>query len=115
MARKQAQSMARTGRPSQGGKRTPLGMHATSGKAPRMSGASMSMQSPGRRKPRYKPGTVALREIRRYQKSTDLLMAKLPFARLESRVWYNDPAPRRGSAEYVPKNGQRKVALGGLG
>lgn len=33
---------------------------------------------------RYKPGTVALREIRRYQKSTELLMAKLPFSRLVS-------------------------------
>jgi histone H3 len=28
---------------------------------------------------RYCPGTVALREIRRYQKSTDLLIRKLPF------------------------------------
>jgi histone H3/H4 len=27
------------------------------------------------------PGTVALREIRRYQKSTDLLIRKLPFQR----------------------------------
>jgi histone H3 len=36
----------------------------------------------GIKKPhRYRPGTVALREIRRYQKSTDLLIAKLPFAR----------------------------------
>jgi len=26
----------------------------------------------------YKPGTVALREIRRYQKSTELLIRKLP-------------------------------------
>ena len=35
------------------------------------------------RKPRrYKPGTLALKEIRRYQKSTDLLMLKLPFSRL---------------------------------
>lgn len=31
---------------------------------------------------RYRPGTVALREIRRYQKSTDLLIRKLPFQRL---------------------------------
>ncbi|KNZ46738.1 histone H3-like centromeric protein A [Puccinia sorghi] len=31
---------------------------------------------------RYRPGTVALREIRHFQKSTDLLMRKLPFARL---------------------------------
>jgi hypothetical protein len=31
---------------------------------------------------RYRPGTLALREIRKYQKSTDLLLRKLPFARL---------------------------------
>ena len=34
-------------------------------------------------KPRkYRPGTVALREIRRYQKSTELLIRKLPFQQL---------------------------------
>jgi hypothetical protein len=34
----------------------------------------------GVKKPhRYRPGTVALREIRRFQKSTDLLLKKLPF------------------------------------
>jgi len=31
---------------------------------------------------RYRPGTVALREIRRYQKSTELMIRKLPFQRL---------------------------------
>lgn len=31
---------------------------------------------------RYRPGTVAIREIRHYQKTTDLLIRKLPFARL---------------------------------
>lgn len=31
---------------------------------------------------RYRPGTVALREIRKFQKSTDLLIRKLPFSRL---------------------------------
>ncbi|GLE08279.1 hypothetical protein PINS_up019330 [Pythium insidiosum] len=42
---------------------------STGGKAPR-----------GVKKPhRYRPGTVALREIRKYQKSTDLLIRKLPF------------------------------------
>merc|ERR1711904_165525 len=35
---------------------------------------------------RYRPGTVALREIRKYQKSTDLLMRKLPFQRLLREV-----------------------------
>ena len=35
----------------------------------------------GVKKPhRYRPGTVALREIRRFQKSTELLIRKLPFA-----------------------------------
>lgn len=37
----------------------------------------------GVKKPhRFRPGTVALREIRKYQKSTDLLIRKLPFQRL---------------------------------
>jgi histone H3 len=37
----------------------------------------------GIKKPhRYRPGTVALREIRQYQKSTALLIRKLPFQRL---------------------------------
>ena len=31
---------------------------------------------------RWRPGTVALKEIRKYQKSTDLLIRKLPFQRL---------------------------------
>lgn len=35
-------------------------------------------------KKRYRPGTRALLEIRKYQKSTDLLLRKLPFARLVS-------------------------------
>jgi hypothetical protein len=30
---------------------------------------------------RYRPGTVALREIRQYQKTTSLLIQKLPFSR----------------------------------
>ena len=37
----------------------------------------------GVKKPhRYRPGTVALREIRRYQRTTELLCRKLPVARL---------------------------------
>ena len=35
---------------------------------------------------RYRPGTVALREIRRYQKSTELLISKLPFQRLVREI-----------------------------
>ena len=35
---------------------------------------------------KYRPGTVALREIRRYQKSTKLLIRKVPFMRLVREV-----------------------------
>ena len=34
----------------------------------------------------YRPGTVALREIQRYQKSTELLIRKLPFQRLVREI-----------------------------
>ncbi|XP_005111878.3 histone H3-5 [Aplysia californica] len=37
-------------------------------------------------KRRRRPGTVALQEIRRFQKSTDLLLRKLPFARVVREV-----------------------------
>ena len=41
---------------------------------------------PPRKKHRYRPGTVALREIRKYQKSTDLLIRRLPFQRLVREI-----------------------------
>jgi len=41
----------------------------------------------GVKKPhRFNPGTVALREIRRYQKSTELLIRKQPFRRLVQEI-----------------------------
>ncbi|XP_005751366.1 histone H3-like centromeric protein A isoform X2 [Pundamilia nyererei] len=40
--------------------------------------------SPKKRK--FRPGTRALKEIRKYQKSTDLLLRKAPFARLVHEV-----------------------------
>jgi histone H3/H4 len=45
--------------------------------------AKKSALAGGVKKPhRFRPGTVALREIRKYQKSTDLLIRKAPFQRL---------------------------------
>ncbi|KAI0476991.1 histone H3-like centromeric protein cse-4 [Xylaria cf. heliscus] len=38
------------------------------------------------RRRRYRPGTVALREIRKLQNSTDLLMRKAPFARVVREI-----------------------------
>ena len=63
----------------------------TGGKAPRKQLATKATQGDGKngtvRKPhRFRPGTVALREIRRYQKSTELLIRKLPFQRLVREI-----------------------------
>ena len=42
------------------------------------------------RKPRRsRPGTVALREIRKYQRSTELLIRKLPFQRLVREIVFD--------------------------
>jgi histone H3 len=65
---------------------------STGQKAPRKQLASKAArkQAPstgGVKKPhRFRPGTVALREIRKYQKTTDLLLRKLPFQRLVREI-----------------------------
>mmetsp|Transcript_33836 Transcript_33836/g.60455 ORF Transcript_33836/g.60455 Transcript_33836/m.60455 type:complete len:153 (-) Transcript_33836:143-601(-) len=51
---------------------------------------------------RWRPGTVALREIRKYQKSTDLLIRKLPFARVVREITLNvSQEPMRWTAEAL--------------
>lgn len=44
------------------------------------------VRAPVQRPHRYRPGTVALREIRRYQASTKLLIPKLNFQRLVREI-----------------------------
>jgi len=65
---------------------------STGGKAPRKQLATKAARKSvpqtggiikGRR---FRPGTVALREIRKYQKSTELLIRKLPFQRLVREI-----------------------------
>ncbi|KAL2020272.1 hypothetical protein VTK56DRAFT_8596 [Thermocarpiscus australiensis] len=53
---------------------------------PRTSDVQPGDPIPQPKKRRYRPGTLALREIRRYQNNTDLLMSKLPFARLVREI-----------------------------
>src|SRR5690242_17815146 len=71
---------------------------STGGKSPRRAGhpakkpstdgkdgagpAAITIKKPHR----FRPGTVALREIRRYQKSTELLIRKLPFQRFVREI-----------------------------
>ena len=65
---------------------------STGGKAPRKQLATKAARKSapatgGVKKPhRYRPGTVALREIRRYQKTTELLIRKAPFQRLVREI-----------------------------
>jgi len=65
---------------------------STGGKAPRKQLATKAARKSapatgGVKKPhRYRPGTVALREIRKYQKSRELLIRKLPFQRLVREI-----------------------------
>ncbi|XP_009321217.1 PREDICTED: histone H3-like [Pygoscelis adeliae] len=71
-------------------RRTPRGTNG--GEAPRSRRPTRAPRKSapatgGVKKPhRYRPGTVALREIRRYQKSTELLIRKLPFQRLVREI-----------------------------
>ena len=57
-------------------------------KAPRktLPEGDQQQQQKTRKPHRFRPGTVALRQIRKYQKSTDLLLRKLPFQRLIREV-----------------------------
>ena len=53
------------------------------------------------KKHRYRPGTVALREIRKYQKSTELLLRKLPFQRLVRELAQDYRADLRFQASAI--------------
>ena len=65
---------------------------ATGEKAPRKQLAAKAARKSapatgGVKKPhRWRPGTVALREIRKYQKSTELLLRRAPFQRLVKEI-----------------------------
>ena len=72
--------------------RTKYTGHKSGGKAPRKALATKAARKSapatgGVKKPhRYRPGTVALREIRRFQKSVDPLIRPGPFARLVREI-----------------------------
>lgn len=74
------------------GKTPSIIMLTNAGKVPRKDPVTMAVRkrlptSGGVQKPhRYRPGTVALREIRKFQKTTDLLIRRLPFQRLVREI-----------------------------
>ena len=89
-----------------GGKKMPVG-----GKRARHQPVGIGKPVTKPKKPhRFRPGTVALREIRKYQKSTELLMRKLPFQRLVREV-ANDLAAGTRFPEGPRWQSQAVVAL----
>ena len=61
------------------------------------------------RKFKYRPGTVALREIRRYQKGHELLIPRLPFSRLIKEI--AGTVTRRGDLQGLRFQSQAIMAL----
>lgn len=61
----------------------------TGGKVTRPTKAPAAPADKVKKPHRWRPGTVALRQIRQYQKSVDLLIPKAPFARLLREVVQN--------------------------
>jgi histone H3 len=92
MTRPKNANPRKTGGPKTGGPpRAALQRKAKAKQAPRTPGQAEGVDPrtglPRNKKPkRFRPGTVAVREIRKYQKSTDLLIRKLPFQRLLREV-----------------------------
>jgi len=78
MARTKQTARKQTSTAGKAPRKVPHGTKAAKKSAPATSGIKKTH--------RFRPGTVALREIRRYQKSTELLVRKLPFQRLVREI-----------------------------
>ncbi|KAM6902502.1 histone H3-like centromeric protein A [Xenentodon cancila] len=63
------------------------GTSTSTPKSPKKRAPEQPPASPKKR--RFRPGTKALMEIRKYQKSTDLLITKRPFSRLVHEICQN--------------------------
>jgi histone H3 len=81
---------------------------STGGKAPRKQLATKAARKNAptgpasvKRPHRYRPGTVALREIRAMQKGTDLLIRKMPFQRLVREIAENYKADLRFQSQAI--------------
>ena len=93
---------------------------STGGKAPRKQLATKAARKSapatgGVKKPhRYRPGTVALREIRRFQKSAELLILKAPFQRLvrEITLGYNEKLRSQGSSILATQEATEACLVG---
>ena len=70
-------------------KREQLASRNPAAKRKKLANATPTAFEGDKKSNRYRPGTIALREIRKYQKTTELLIRKLPFQRLVREIAYN--------------------------
>lgn len=92
-----------TARKAQGGK-APRKSHAAASKSKSKSArktSSIERTTSMKRPHRYKPGIRAMREIRKYQRSTDLLIRKLPFQRLVREIAQDYKTDLRFQAQAI--------------
>ena len=68
--------------------------------APAKGGIKKGEKGEGKRN-RFRPGTVALREIRRYQKSTKMLLPRAPFHRLVRKITQDYDAELRFASQAL--------------
>ena len=111
----------RTARKSYGGK-APRQYHVAAATAVAAAAGRKSLRSSiggvmpgGVKKPhRYRPGTVALREIRRFQKSAELLIPKAPFQRLvrEITLGCNEKLRSQGSSILATQEAAEAYLVG---
>lgn len=73
------------------------------GKAKATKPPSVDAEGKQKKKRRWRAGTAALREIRRYQKSTALLLRKAPFIRLIREIAQNYPIGPNGDVPRFEK------------
>jgi histone H3 len=90
-----------TARKSMGGKAPRKQIATKAAKKAMPQSGSSQLSSSSKKTHRYRPGTVALREIRRYQKSTELLIRKLPFQRLVREIAQESKADLRFQSTAV--------------
>ncbi|CAN9118105.1 unnamed protein product [Alternaria alternata] len=91
-----------------GGKSVPKPLAAKAARKKAKAAPGINKDGTTRKKRRFKPGTVALREIRRYQRGTELLILKLPFARLVREISNIESSGTRWAASAI--NAMQEVA-----
>lgn len=104
MARSKVSDSSQTPRPTEGGK------------VPRqhLPAVSTSAGAVTKRRHRWRPGTKALREIKKYQKSTEHLIQKNPFSRLVREIVREQGGISRGPDDTVVAFRMQGTALEAL-